>query len=158
MKNINLKILTVICIILLIVLAVAFFHREQPVETLEKSIEKAVNDKTEIPAKQPEKKEVNIEEIRNLLNQEEGIILVDNIKKEQYPIPTLASGKDEVFVGRITSVSFTSIYSRIDSSPAPPHDIAFDSIPTYFEKSSSKALSILPSDQKFESNISSNSW
>lgn len=33
--------------------------------------------------------------------QQEGVVLVDDIENEIYPLPTEATGKDEVFVGRI---------------------------------------------------------
>ena len=36
-----------------------------------------------------------------LLQNSPGIILVDNIEKEQYPISSKANGNNEVFVGRI---------------------------------------------------------
>lgn len=41
------------------------------------------------------------EAIRDLLRQSKGVIVVDDVANNQYPMPLLASGKDEVFVGRI---------------------------------------------------------
>lgn len=40
-------------------------------------------------------------DIRESLGEYEGIKLVDDIDKEIYPIPTQATGKDEVYIGRI---------------------------------------------------------
>ena len=40
-------------------------------------------------------------DIRQSLSEYEGIKLVDDIDKEIYPIPTQATGKDEVYIGRI---------------------------------------------------------
>lgn len=42
-----------------------------------------------------------ITELRGILSQTEGIIVVDNPKENQYPMPIDAHGKDEVFVGRL---------------------------------------------------------
>lgn len=41
------------------------------------------------------------EAIRELFRQSPGIIVVDDVANNQYPMPILASGKDDVFVGRI---------------------------------------------------------
>lgn len=43
----------------------------------------------------------DINEVRQLLNEMEGVILKDNIDTNTYPMPIYAKGKDEVFVGRI---------------------------------------------------------
>jgi aspartate-semialdehyde dehydrogenase len=40
-------------------------------------------------------------EVRALLSSFPGIIVWDDIKKNVYPFPVQASGKDEVFVGRV---------------------------------------------------------
>ena len=45
--------------------------------------------------------EFDIDELRENLAKEEGIILIDDLKNEKYPLATLANGKDDVFVGRI---------------------------------------------------------
>lgn len=45
--------------------------------------------------------EFSIDEIKSCLKNQEGIILLDDIEKNIYPIASLADGKDEVFVGRI---------------------------------------------------------
>jgi aspartate-semialdehyde dehydrogenase len=45
--------------------------------------------------------EFDLEEVRNLLAQSEGVILKDDVKNLQYPMPIDAHGRDEVFVGRI---------------------------------------------------------
>ena len=42
-----------------------------------------------------------IEDIKTLLNNSSGIILLDDPKREVYPINTFVSGTDEVYVGRI---------------------------------------------------------
>ena len=43
----------------------------------------------------------DIEEIRNLLRRTPGIVVQDNVKNNEYPMPFFAEGKDDVFVGRI---------------------------------------------------------
>ncbi|MCL7988549.1 aspartate-semialdehyde dehydrogenase [Sphingobacterium sp. lm-10] len=43
----------------------------------------------------------DLQEVRDLLAAQEGIIVVDNPEKLEYPMPKDAHGKDEVFVGRI---------------------------------------------------------
>ena len=43
----------------------------------------------------------DLQEVRNLLAQEEGIIVVDDPANAKYPMPKDAHEKDEVFVGRI---------------------------------------------------------
>jgi len=43
----------------------------------------------------------DVNEVRALLSAQEGIIVVDNPSKLEYPMPKDAHGKDEVFVGRI---------------------------------------------------------
>lgn len=45
--------------------------------------------------------EFDILELKQLLNKKDGIVVLDDIKKIIYPIPTFIDGKDEVFVGRI---------------------------------------------------------
>ncbi len=45
--------------------------------------------------------EFDIDELKLLLNSSKGIILQDDISKNQYPMPLYCKGKDEVFVGRI---------------------------------------------------------
>jgi aspartate-semialdehyde dehydrogenase len=46
-------------------------------------------------------KPFSTEEVRRLLGEGEGIVLMDNPSENQYPMPLNAGGKDEVFVGRI---------------------------------------------------------
>lgn len=41
------------------------------------------------------------QEVRNLLDDSEGIVVIDNPSQNEYPMPLFAAGKDEVFVGRI---------------------------------------------------------
>ncbi len=43
----------------------------------------------------------DIAEVRELLSKTSGIIVQDNVAKNEYPMPIYAHGKDEVFVGRI---------------------------------------------------------
>lgn len=47
------------------------------------------------------KKEFDVQEIKQILNKTEGIIVQDNPKLNEYPMPIYAEGKDAVFVGRI---------------------------------------------------------
>ncbi len=46
-------------------------------------------------------KEINVEELKNLLSKSKGICLLDNPANIEYPLATEGSGKDEVFVGRV---------------------------------------------------------
>jgi len=47
------------------------------------------------------KKDFQINEIKEILNNTKGIIVKDNPETNIYPMPIYAKGKDEVFVGRI---------------------------------------------------------
>ena len=47
------------------------------------------------------KKDFNLDDIRKVLESTPGVIVEDDIANEIYPMPATASGKDEVFVGRI---------------------------------------------------------
>jgi len=47
------------------------------------------------------KKSFELEQIRQILNQSEGVTLFDQIENSLYPMPFSAHGKDDVFVGRI---------------------------------------------------------
>lgn len=53
----------------------------------------AVNIETKYP--------FELDEIRDLLLKSPGIVIVDDLKNEEYPTPDLVKGKDEVYVGRI---------------------------------------------------------
>jgi aspartate-semialdehyde dehydrogenase len=46
-------------------------------------------------------KDFTIDEVRKILSSSEGIILVDDPKRNHYPMPIHSEGKDEVFVGRL---------------------------------------------------------
>jgi aspartate-semialdehyde dehydrogenase len=46
-------------------------------------------------------KPFTIEEVFNLLKNQEGIKVLDDIKNNIYPMPIISEGKDDVFVGRI---------------------------------------------------------
>ena len=43
----------------------------------------------------------DLNEVRQLLNQTEGVVVQDNVDVNTYPMPIYANGKDDVFVGRI---------------------------------------------------------
>jgi aspartate-semialdehyde dehydrogenase len=45
--------------------------------------------------------EFDLAEVRSLLEQAPGVIVQDDVKAFKYPMPLLAHGKDEVFVGRL---------------------------------------------------------
>lgn len=44
---------------------------------------------------------LSAQQVRELLSKAPGVIVIDNPEKNEYPLPIYASGKDEVFVGRI---------------------------------------------------------
>lgn len=46
-------------------------------------------------------KKITAEEVRELLIKSQGVVVVDNPEKNEYPLPIYVSGKNEVFVGRI---------------------------------------------------------
>lgn len=46
-------------------------------------------------------KEFNVEDIKNVLSNSHGIVVMDDVINNKYPMPILAEGKNEVFVGRI---------------------------------------------------------
>jgi aspartate-semialdehyde dehydrogenase len=43
----------------------------------------------------------DLDEVRELLNNTPGVVVVDDLANNNYPMPLDAEGKDEVFVGRI---------------------------------------------------------
>ena len=43
----------------------------------------------------------DLDEIKQELNKQNGIVVLDDIERNIYPIPTFVDGKDDVFVGRI---------------------------------------------------------
>jgi aspartate-semialdehyde dehydrogenase len=45
--------------------------------------------------------EVDLDEVREILNKAPGVVVVDDLANNNYPMPLDAEGKDEVFVGRI---------------------------------------------------------
>ncbi len=47
------------------------------------------------------KKPCTLEEIREALAQQKGIVIVDDVAQNKYPMPLYAEDRDEVFVGRI---------------------------------------------------------
>ncbi|MBQ3413811.1 MAG: aspartate-semialdehyde dehydrogenase [Clostridia bacterium] len=57
-------------------------------------------------------KKFNLYDIRNSLQNSPGIILMDDLEKNKYPIPTIVNGNDEVYVGRIRQ-DF-SVYSGLN--------------------------------------------
>ncbi|HHW20646.1 aspartate-semialdehyde dehydrogenase [Thermodesulfovibrio thiophilus] len=46
-------------------------------------------------------KKITAHETRELLSKAPGVVVMDNPEKNEYPLPIYASGRDEVFVGRI---------------------------------------------------------
>ncbi|MCL4166072.1 UNVERIFIED_CONTAM: hypothetical protein GTU68_037873 [Idotea baltica] len=46
-------------------------------------------------------KDFKIDKVKSILNNTDGVILMDDIKNNVYPMPLYAKHKDEVFVGRI---------------------------------------------------------
>ena len=46
-------------------------------------------------------KEFDLDEVRELLRNAPGITLLDSPENDEYPMPLIANGQDEVFVGRI---------------------------------------------------------
>lgn len=53
------------------------------------------------------KKPITPEKVRALLRKSPGIVVIDNVKKNLYPMPKDAEGKDETFVGRIRQDYFS---------------------------------------------------
>lgn len=47
------------------------------------------------------KQDTTVDAIRSILEKAPGIVVIDNPKNNEYPMPLYATGKDEVFVGRI---------------------------------------------------------
>ncbi|MBK0369297.1 aspartate-semialdehyde dehydrogenase [Flavobacterium agrisoli] len=43
----------------------------------------------------------DLAEVRNILENTDGVVVQDNIKEFEYPMPLFAKGKNEVFVGRL---------------------------------------------------------
>ncbi len=46
-------------------------------------------------------REFDLDEVRSLLENAPGVVVQDDVKNNVYPMPILAHGKDEVFVGRL---------------------------------------------------------
>lgn len=46
-------------------------------------------------------KDFNLEEVKNILKNSEGIILYDDVQNNVYPLASVANGHDEVYVGRL---------------------------------------------------------
>ena len=46
-------------------------------------------------------KDFELNEIRSILDSMEGVTVLDNILKNEYPMPISVKNKDEVFIGRI---------------------------------------------------------
>jgi aspartate-semialdehyde dehydrogenase len=44
---------------------------------------------------------ISPDEVRTLLSEAPGVLIVDDPSKSQYPMPIDAAGRDETFVGRI---------------------------------------------------------
>ena len=43
----------------------------------------------------------DINEVRSILENTDGVVVQDNLKEFDYPMPLFAQGKNEVFVGRL---------------------------------------------------------
>ncbi|MPM70501.1 Aspartate-semialdehyde dehydrogenase [bioreactor metagenome] len=43
----------------------------------------------------------NLDEVRKILSETPGVVVMDDVKNKIYPMPLYSEGKDEVFVGRI---------------------------------------------------------
>ena len=43
----------------------------------------------------------DLDEIRKILSETPGVVVMDDVKNKIYPMPLYSEGKDEVFVGRI---------------------------------------------------------
>jgi aspartate-semialdehyde dehydrogenase len=46
-------------------------------------------------------RDFDLDEVRRILEQAPGVVVTDNVKELQYPMPLFAHDKDEVFVGRM---------------------------------------------------------
>ncbi|MDX5480802.1 MAG: aspartate-semialdehyde dehydrogenase [Hymenobacteraceae bacterium] len=46
-------------------------------------------------------KDFTLDQVYSILNETEGVVVVDDVKNLKYPMPQDAHGKDEVFVGRV---------------------------------------------------------
>ena len=46
-------------------------------------------------------KDFDLDEVRNILSNSEGIVLQDDVANNEYPMPLNAHKKDDVFVGRL---------------------------------------------------------
>ncbi|UCA58795.1 aspartate-semialdehyde dehydrogenase [Chryseobacterium rhizoplanae] len=45
--------------------------------------------------------EFDLDEVRKILSETPGVVVMDDVKNNHYPMPLYSEGKDEVFVGRI---------------------------------------------------------
>jgi len=45
--------------------------------------------------------EFDLQEVRQILSETPGVVVLDDVQNKVYPMPLEAEGKDEVFVGRI---------------------------------------------------------
>jgi len=45
--------------------------------------------------------EFDLDEVKKILSETPGVTVLDDVKNNQYPMPLMAEGKDDVFVGRI---------------------------------------------------------
>lgn len=45
--------------------------------------------------------EFDLDQVRKILSETPGVVVMDNVKNNEYPMPLYSEGKDEVFVGRI---------------------------------------------------------
>lgn len=68
---------------------------------------------------------VSVEEAREAFSKAEGVVVIDNPSKKEYPMPLDLSGKDPVYVGRIrkdltneNGLSFWSVSDQIRKGAA----------------------------------------
>jgi aspartate-semialdehyde dehydrogenase len=45
--------------------------------------------------------EFDLDEVRKILSETPGVVVMDNVEKNEYPMPLYSEGKDDVFVGRM---------------------------------------------------------
>lgn len=70
-------------------------------------------------------KPISVEEAKEAFTQCSGVVLMDNMEKQEYPMPLFLEGKDEVFVGRIrkdltneNGLTFWSVSDQIKKGAA----------------------------------------
>jgi aspartate-semialdehyde dehydrogenase len=54
-----------------------------------------------VPVHVETEEKITAQEVRDLLREAPGVVVVDDVAAKKYPLPLMAAGRDEVFVGRI---------------------------------------------------------